>query len=345
MKKAIVILLIAFVWVSCKSDKQTPDISKITAKTSVQRFDQDFFSIDTLQLNNNLATLQQKYPAFLQVFLENIAGVNAPEELKTFYRIYRPVFDSSQKTYKNFNPIKEQIEEAFRYTKYYFPQYKTPSQLITVIGRMDSRTDLARMDNGDYTPIFLGPDLAGISLQFYLGKDFSFYQDEYFVNNIAPLYRSRRFSKEYIVADVMKLVVDDMYPDKSNTRPLVEQMIEKGKHWWLLDKVMPDAPDSVKTGFTKAQLDWCKENEGLNWTYIVRNETLYSIDPATIQTYIGESPFTSALSQESSPGNIGSWFGRQIVTKYVDSHPGMKPDEVMKMPAMKILEEAKYKPK
>ena len=44
----------------------------------------------------------------------------------------------------------------------------------------------------------------------------------------------------------MKSVADDIYPDKSVGRPLIEQMIEKGKHWFLLDKFLPDAPDSVK---------------------------------------------------------------------------------------------------
>src|SRR5205085_1175191 len=110
---------------------------------------------------------------------------------------------------------------------------------IPVVGPMNSREDLARMQGGDYTPNFLGPGLLGISLQFYLGRDFSLYSNEYFVNQVAPLYRSRRFSGEYITADAMKLIVDDLFPDHSRSLPLLEQMVEKGKQWWLLDKFMP----------------------------------------------------------------------------------------------------------
>jgi len=108
---------------------------------------------------------------------------------------------------------------------------------------------------------------------------------------------------------------------------------------------MPDTPDSIKTGYTQQQLDWCTANEGLVWSYIVKNENLYSINPGTIQTYIGEGPFTSVFSQEDSPGNIGVWIGREIVRKYASKNPGMKPGQIMQAPAAQIIEDAKYKPK
>lgn len=122
-------------------------------------------------------------------------------------------------------------------------------------------------------------------------------------------------------------------------------MVEKGKQWWLLDKFLPRTPDSLKTGYTAMQLKWCSENEGLIWSGIVRNEDLNSLSPAVIQTYIGEGPFTQGFSQEYSPGNLGQWIGWQIIKKLVAKNPDLKPEEVMQMPARKILEEAKYKPK
>src|SRR4029079_8164994 len=131
--------------------------------------------------------------------------------------------------------------KAFQFTKYYFPDYKLP-KIITVVGPIDA---LAQMHNV-YTPDFLGPDFLGISLQFYLGKNFSVYNEPFFIENVAPQYRSRRFSKEYIVGDAMTLIVDDLFPDKSSGLPLVEQMIEKGKQWYLLDKFLPTTPDSIK---------------------------------------------------------------------------------------------------
>lgn len=345
MKKACLFLLLAISFAACKGKKDIPDISGIKVNLGVERFDESFFAIDTMQLDNGMNELIRKFPDLLPIFLQTIVGVSDTAGIKTFYRLYKPVFDSSQMIYKDFEPVEAEIEKAFRFVKYYFPAYKTPTNIFPIVGPMNTMNDMAKMANGDLTPNFIGPGFVGISLQFYLRNDFPLYHDEYFIDNVAPLYRSRRFSKEYIVADVMKLVADDISPDKSSTKPLVEQMIEKGKQWWLMDKFLPETPDSVKTGYSEEQLEWCKENEGLIWSYIVKNENLYANDPTTIQTYIGEAPFTQGFSQEQSPGNIGTWIGWQILKKYVEKNSGMKPEAIMLATAKQILDEAKYKPK
>jgi hypothetical protein len=346
MKKIFACLFLVLSFITCNNNrKNIPDVSAIKIDLKVQRFDEDFFAIDTTVLEKSISALQVRYPDFLPIFLQNIIGVSNEEGIKIFFRLYKPVFDSSQKLYSNFDPVKKQIEQAFRYVKYYFPSYRLPASVITVAGPMNSMQDFAVMGNGDYIPDFLGKDFLGISLQFYLGISFSLYNTEYFINNVAPLYRSRRFAREYIISDVMKLIADDIFPDKSKGKPFIEQMIEKGKQWWLLDKFLPEVADSIKTGYTGDQLEWCKENEGLIWSYINKNEDLNSVNPATIQTYIGEAPFTQGFSQELSPGNIGQWIGWQIVKKFADNNSGMKPGEIMQSTPKKILEEAKYKPK
>jgi hypothetical protein len=345
MKKIFVPFLVSFLLIACNNNKNLPDISGTKVELTVQRFDEDFFAIDTSHADKSINTLNIKYPTLLPLFLQTIIGAPDTTGIKDFYSRYKPVFDSTQKLYSDFDPEKKQIEQAFKYVKYYFPSYTVPASVITVAGPMNSRQDMARMGNGEYTPDFMGPGFIGISLQFYLGKAFSLYNHEYFITNVAPLYLSRRFAREYIIADVMKLVAEDIFPDKSKGRPLVEQMIERGKQWWLLDKFLPEAADSIKTGYTQQQLAWCEANEGLMWSYIIKNEDLYSVNPATLQTYIGESPFTSVFSQELSPGNIGQWIGWQIVKKFAANNPTMKPEDIMQSPVKKILEEAKYKPK
>lgn len=345
MKKLCLHFLSAVLLIACGDKQKLPDISGIKVDLKVDRFDEAFFSIDTTNMEQGLTKLHQQYPDFLPFYLQNIVGITDPESVKIFYRGYKPLFDSAQKIYKDFGPVKAELEKAFRYVKYYFPEYSTPARIIPIIGGAESRNDLARMENGDYSPDFIGPDLAGICLQFYLGSDFSLYGDTRFVNEVAPLYRSRRFAKEYITSDVMKLICYDIFPDKSRGLPMIEQMIEKGKHWWLLGKFMPQAPDTLITGYTGRQSDWVNKNEGLVWNYIARNENLYAIDPATLQTYIGEGPFTQGFDQDLSPGNIGSWIGRQIVRKFVAANPDLTVTQIMETPAKDILERAKYKPK
>jgi hypothetical protein len=328
---------------SCNNKKGVPDVSDININVKVQRFDQELFSIDSNNVLPGLNQLYGKYPVLTPIFLQNILGLDIAttiQGMRSFISMSQAIRDTVNDVFRNTNSMENDLEKAFRFVKYYFPRYKVP-RVITVVGPIDA---LAQTASG-FSPDFLGDDFLGISLQFYLGKNFSFYKDPYFLDNVAPEYRSRRFSKEYITADAMQLVVDDLFPDKSNSKPLIEQMIERGKHWWLLDKFLPGEPDSLKTGYTQQQLYWCNENEALIWSYIVRNEDLYSLNPTIIQTYMGEGPFTQGFSQELSPGNIGQWIGWRIVQKFADKNPGLKPEEIMNTDAKTILEGAKYKPK
>ena len=248
---------------------------------------------------------------------------------------------AADKEFENVDEVKDKFEQAFRYVNYYFPGYKVP-KLITIVGPPDA---LAQTAGGEPTPNFIGPDFLGLSLEFYLGKDFPLYHDAFFVANVAPEFRSRRFDKKYIVADAMKLIADDIYPDKSAGKGLIEQMIEKGKQLWLLDKFIPGEKDSIKTGYTHQQLKWCDANEGFIWHEIITTEKdLYSKEPLTVQNYMSEAPFTQSLGP-SSPGNIGQWIGSRIVKKFAEKNPSMSVDNVLKTDARKILEEAKYKPK
>ena len=343
MKKIIFPLIISLVILSCKTGKKLPDVSGIKVELALKRFDQDFFKIDTNNIPADIHALNIRYPILTPLFLQNILGLDSTNYIpgvSRFLNLGKHMNDTINDVFGNTDWLKKDFEKAFQYVKYYFPQYKAPD-IVTVNGPIDA---LAQSSNG-YTPDFLGPDFLGISLQFYLGKNFSLYKEPFFIENVAPAYRSRRFSKEYIIADAMMLVVDDLFPDNSRSKPLIEQMIEKGKQWYLLDKFLPTTADSIKTGYTKNQLGWCNQNEGLIWSYIVKNEDLRSLNPVVIQTYIGEGPFTQGFSQELSPGNIGQWIGWQIIKKYAEKNPDLHPAELMKTTPTKILDEAGYKPK
>jgi hypothetical protein len=343
MKKIILVFSIGLLLFSCKNDTNAPDVSNIHVDIKLERFDRDFFAIDTNNILTGLNNLNEKYPVATPVFLQFVLGLdsaNTIEGVKSFLSLSDKLYDTVNTVFRSTDGLEKDFKKAFQYIKYYFPNYTVP-KIATIAGPVDA---LAISDNGP-TPDFLRPGLLGISLQFYLGKDFSVYSDPFFIENVAPAYRSRRFSKEYIIADAMQLIVSDLFPDKSSGKPLIEQMVEKGKQWYLLDKFLPTTPDSIKTGYTQQQLDWCIENEGMIWTYIVKNEDLQSLNPSVLQIYIGESPFTQGFPPDYSPGNIGQWIGWQFIKKFVEKNPDIKPEEIMQATAEQIITEAKYKPK
>ena len=181
-----------------------------------------------------------------------------------------------------------------------------------------------------------------IGLQLYAGKSFPFYLSSQ-GQELFPLYISRRFEPEYVVPNCMKAIAEDMFPDQSAGKPLIEQMIEKGKNWWLMDQLLPETADSLKTGFTQRQLSWCLANEGQIWNYFLE-QNLYSLEPDLIKNYIGDAPYTQGMP-DASPGNIGQWVGWRIIQKYASIHSDITPEQLMKIPAKQIFEEAKYKPK
>jgi hypothetical protein len=343
MTKIFAALLFISFFTGCNNKSTAPDVSDVNIQLKFNRFDRDFFALDTNTLQQSLSELYNKYPVLTPIFIQNILGLDSASTIPgimRFLNLSDRLYDTVNAVFKNTGDLERDFKKAFQYVKYYFPKYEVPV-INTVAGPVDA---LAQSDTGP-TPNFLAPGIMGISLQFYLGKNFSVYNDPFFIENLVPVYRSRRFSKEYITSDAMQLVISDIFPYKSANRPLVEQMVEKGKRWYMLDKFIPGEPDSIKTGYTGQQLEWCKENEGLIWSHVVKNENLQSLSPTTLQTYLGEGPFTQGFNQDLSPGNLGQWIGWQIVKKYVEKNASLTPEEIMNTDPNKILDEARYKPK
>jgi hypothetical protein len=340
------ILLIAFI--GCTSKNGAPSVSQVHVNLKIQRFEQDLFAIDTNHVKEGLTTLEKKHPAFLPLYIGNVLGlgpITDSNELaftgtKLYLMLNRKPFEKAKLLYKNFDDTKNQLTSSFQYTRYYFPDYPVP-KIITTVGPLDG---LAPMSNGEPSPNFIGNDFLAIGLQFYLGKDFEIYNDPDYISQIAPLYRSRRFSKEYIVADVMKLVVDDLYPDSSSRLAFSDQLIERGKRAWLLKKLLPETHDTIILGYTGQQLAWAEKNEKSIYNYFTQNGLLYERDPILVRPYLTDGPFTRELGEES-PGNIGLFIGLRIVESYERKQKSTDVKMVMRTPAQQILNESRYKPK
>ena len=330
--------MLLFLSCSDSGKRKPPDVSAIQVSLPLERFDTAFFGMDTLRLGAELQRLRTKFPAFFPDFMQQVLGVSPdPTDSMTryvtarFLQGYRPVQEYLQQQFRSTAGLQGELEQAFRYVRHYFPDY--PTGRITLFTGPFDAPGIASTSQG-----------LAIGLQQYAGADYPAYQSRE-VQELFPIYISRRFAAPYIVPNCMKAIIADLFPDSSAGKPLIEQMVEKGKQWYLMDLLLPRTPDSLKTGFTQAQLDWCLENEGQIWTEIVRNGDLNSLNPVTIQNYIGEGPFTQGFSQEDSPGNLGQWIGWRIVGKYMEKHRETGPEALMKLAPRQLLEEAKYKPK
>lgn len=339
MKFSTCLAFIAITFAACNGhQKKGPDLSGIAVNTTIERFDKAYFSLDSNKLDDGLKSLQQQFPWFTNDFTAHILGAGIagdsnqvlPVANHRFFSSYYSVYQSVKKDFDDLGATEKELNKGFSHLKYYFPSYQVP-RFVSYFGPFDA-PGAALTENA-----------IAIGLQLYAGKDFPVYTSTQ-GQEIFPAYISRRFEKPYIASNCLKAVLEDMYPDKSQGLPLLEQMVEKGKYWWLLDQLLPETADSIKTGFTGEELTWCKDNEGVIWNLMLQTDQLYSMEPGIIQMYIGDAPGTQGFPP-AAPGNLGQWIGLRIVQNYMDKKPETNPEQLMTLTARDILDGARYKPR
>lgn len=329
--------IVLTILVSCKNNANTPDVSNIKMKLPVERFEKDFFTLDSTQMAAGFESLQKKYPTFSNIYFAHILNADprwTNDSLysysKGFINSYQFVFDSVNNVFADFKPYQEELEKGMQYVKYYFPEYDAPSKIITYIGPLDGYGDI------------LDEDALIVGLQHHIGAQFSGYQFPWVIQTY-PNYISNNFTPATISVNAFKNIVLDLYPEKSEDKSLIIQMVEKGKRLYLLNRFLPFKDDYLLIGFRKEQFEESKKHENVIWDLFVQNNFLQTIDINIIKNYIGESPKTQVLG-ESAPGNIGSFTGWQIVKKYMEKYPDTKIPDLMNMDPESLFEKTKYKP-
>jgi hypothetical protein len=349
MKKILIPLSFIIFCFSCRSNKNIPDVTDIKVNLEIKRYEQEFFSMDTMNIASSINSLLKKYPKFTPDYIQNILGLdmdsllipgNAQDSaIRLFIHDYRLVKDSSDLMYKDFSKETDDIRNALQFVKYYFPQYKLPSSVITFIGPINANFETSFGTQGD----ILTSEGLGIGLQLHMGRNYSLYksregQEQY------PDYLANNFDAEHIRVNCIRNIIDDLYPDNTNGKPLIEQMVDKGKRIYLLTKFLPNTPEYLCFGYTEKQLKDCYTNEAVIWDFFLNNDLLNNSEQSIIKNYIGESPKTQELG-EDSPGNIGTFSGLQIVKRYLEKFPETTLPQLMKTDANEIYTNTKYKPK
>ena len=336
MRLSIIAVPLCFILFSC-SNKKIPDVSNIKISVTTERFEKDFFDTSTNSLFTYLKQLNNKNPSFVENYLTKILSVDpswpsdtAAAYVNGFIKSYRPVYDSAERIFNDFTPYEEEVKKGLQFVKYYFPEYKLPKKIITYIGPADGFGDI------------LAEDALIIGLQHHLGKNNSLYKTT-FVQETYPDYISRRFEPDYIAVNCIKNIANDLYPEKEDEKPLVNQMIEKGKRLYLLNKFLPLTDEYKLIGYSQEQLKDSYSHEAVIWDLFIKNSLLQVTDKNIIKNYVNESPKTQELG-EGAPGNIGSFAGWQIVKKYMQKKPATTLQQLMNLDTEIIFQEAKYKP-
>ncbi len=337
MRILIIVFTSTFFFLSCSNGDRIPDVSSIKIKLSTERFEKNLFDTTSSSFVSYLQHVQNGNPGFTGTYLIKILGADPqwPADttaayVNSFIKAFKTVYNDTEKKINNFSKYEDEIRHALQLVKYYFPSYKLPEKIITYIGPPDG------------VGAAISTDGLLVGLHNYLGKDYPLYKTN-MVNQFYPEYISQRFEPEYITINCLKIIVTDVYPEKDEDRPLINQMVEKGKQLYLLNKFLPATDEYKLIGYKQNQLKDCYDHEAVIWDLFIKNSLLQTTDKNIIKDYIDEGPKTQELG-EGSPGNIGSFAGWQIVKKYMQKNTATTLQQLINLDNETIFQGAKYKP-
>ena len=336
MAVAWVAASVLFLFTTCNTKSTIPDTNHIDLTVTIQRFEKDLFACDTTVYEPCFDGLEQKYPQFFPVYINNLLSIRQPSDTGRLYRQnlrrfianadLRALYDTVMLKYPDITLLEKEFTAAFKYYKYYLPHQPVPA-VVTHISEFG--TAVATFDS----------TLLTVSLDMFLGKDFVYYQ-----SIGIPRFIAYRLQQPFIVPTAMKAMAKALYETKPAEAKLIDRMVEEGKLLYFLDKVLPYTPDSVKMGYSAAALQWCYNNEQEMWTFFVEKDLLYNTKALEYMKYITEAPNTPGMPPDA-PGQTGVWLGWQIVRKFMQQNPNVTLDQLMQMTdGQEILKRSRYKP-
>ncbi|MEP7168272.1 MAG: hypothetical protein ABI855_02780, partial [Bacteroidota bacterium] len=332
----LLLLTIVLLITSCGHERKIGvDVSKISISQPFKRFDKELFSFGDPVNSENVKQLRMKYGSFFDLYCSRIIRIHNNDDALTAKELTQFVSDNDVKEihrktdslYSNLKDVQEDLLNVFKHYSYYFPNKPVP-EIVTYISAFNYQ-------------VITADSILGIGLDMYLGENCA----DIYASISIPKYMFRRFTRNYIVNDCIKGWFQSECDPDSVKSELLSQMIYQGKLLYYTDALAPEMSDTIKTGYTKEQLEWCLKNESNVWAFFIEQKLLYSTVLQEYIKYIDDGPTTNGLPKES-PAKIGAWLGWQIVKMYMNNNPDITLEQLLKeKDAQKILNNSNYKPK
>ncbi len=328
-----VALAAAFLIFSCGRNNKNPDISKIGLQSGIHRFDRELFEMDQDTLAEAITYFYKEYGDFFDVFSYYVINIGTPSErsypgnLALFINdpVNREVYGKTQEVFGDLRDLEEELTGALKRYSYYFPSDTVP-EVITYVSRFNN-------------PCFTVTHFIGIGLDMYLGSD-----SEYYERLGIPRYRSMLMIPGKIPSDAMYAWGNERFPYNDSVDNVLSHIIHEGQLMYFVDHLLPDEPDTLKTGFTPEQMDWCMNNEKEMWISLVENKLIFSQELMQIRKLTGPAPYTPFFTHES-PGRAAVWTGWQIVKAFARRNPDLSLADIMKeRNYQEILRLSRYDP-
>ena len=328
----ILITLLAFS--ACQDDPLMIDVSDVEVPDfEIYRFERDLFEMKNENPEASIAMMDKKYGAFYEYFLSGIiierdSSLFYNQQLFTSNEDMRDLYEYATKKYDDLSWLKNDLSNAFKHFKYYFPKEALPKVSTCMSG---FNYALLKTDS-----------ILGISLDMYLGKEDKYY--DLVPAHLLPMYKRRQMNKENMLPDFVRAWALTKFGEQADKREFLSEMIHQGKIVYFSEALLPQVHDTLLIRYTEEQLKWCLQNEKHMWAYFIEKDLLFSGDQKETMKFLNDGPFTAAFNKES-PARVGEWFGWKIVRAFMKENPEVSLSDLMKeKDAQKILKLSKYKP-
>jgi hypothetical protein len=332
-KLFITVIAVLFL-TACTHNKLDVDVSNVNVpEVKFMRFEKDLFAITPQNLPVKKKELESKYGAFYYMFANSIRGRGNPNDTNaildfTSNKDMRDAFNETQKSVNDADiaDLEKGLTESLKRIKYHFPNHKLPKHFTTCMSGFDFN--------------FAYPDsVMAVSLDMYLGRTNPFYKMLQW-----PNYQVRLLNKEYMLPDMVRGWVISEFDNTDSINNLLNNMILFGKVYYACDAILPDVADTIKIGYTKKQMAYCKDYEKNLWGYMAAENRLYDNNLKTVIELTNDGPYTASISKECPP-RIAMWIGWQIVKSYMKNNESVTLEQLMsEKDAQKILSKSKYRP-
>lgn len=342
----LVVAMSLWLVVGCRSGSKRPipDVSNRRVSAKFERFERDFFALDTTAPAQAMTDLEGKYGEFADLYFANIMEMRPPKnEAQTKfvpavfyknisgflnYKAVRRLYDTTQIVFKDLTEAEKTLSQTMQFYNYYFPKNKIP-KFYTYISEYH------------YASISAGDSIIGIGLDMFLGENYAPYSMQ---GLEIPHYVSRMLTPAHLPVFATNALIDELTPKGASNR-MIDVMIQNGKKLYVLEQLMPYTADSLRFGYTAKQMAWCAENERDMWAFFLDQKLLYNTNQKEFRRFTEPSPTSMGMPAES-PGRTANYMGYQIVSQYMEQQPNLSlADLLQTTDAEKILKGSRYKPK
>lgn len=307
---------------SCELDQE---ILEMDLEVKITRLEDEFFGANSSQ---DFLFLLDKYPDFASTYLQE-SLYESPEALAaSLVEVHqdsalRVLYDSVKIEFADITALENELETALKAVKYYFPDFQVPKVYTFVSGF-----------NSD---LIVSDEMIVIGLDYFLPADHTFQPD-------IARYMAVRYEREYLVPMIVLAISSKYNITNPADNTLLSEMMYYGKAYHFVKAIMPCTSDQYIIGYTPDEIAECFDNEEYIWSHFVENELLYETNPFEIRKYIGEAPFTDAISTKA-PGRLGRWLGWNIVDDYRFNQDVDLAGLMLESDVEKIFRQSGYRPR